>query len=301
MTCELAFIKALRAMAGHPAARGLDDDCAVLDLGAKTLVLTHDAMAQGVHYPDAADPYDVAWKLVAVNMSDLAAKGAQPVGVLLGYMLGRDDVRFLEGLRAALDHFGAALLGGDTIAGPGPQVLGLTAIGRASHCPVPSRAGARAGDGLWVTGALGAAMLGFEALESGSGDSTAYRRPQARLAEGKALAPRVTAMMDISDGLLLDAWRMAEASGLTLSIDSGSVPIAASEARRADALRWGDDYELLFTAPAGTDLPVPAFRIGEAAERTNESPLLLDGLPITDPTGLGYQHKNDRETQVPPS
>src|SRR5690606_36443972 len=124
------------------------------------------------------------------------------------------------GLEEALRHFGAPLLGGDTIAGPkshgGGQALGLTAIGRATHRPVPSRGGARPGDALYLTGPLGAALLGFEALRSGTGDSLAYRRPQALLAEGRALAPHVSAMMDLSDGLLLDAARLARASGVTL-------------------------------------------------------------------------------------
>jgi thiamine-monophosphate kinase len=102
-------------LATHPAARGLDDDCAVIAIGGETLVLTHDMMVEGVHFVPGQDAADIAWKLVATNMSDLAAKGAVPVGVLLGYMLGRDDARFLVGLGEALDHYGAPLLGGDTV------------------------------------------------------------------------------------------------------------------------------------------------------------------------------------------
>src|ERR1700760_507411 len=98
MTGELAFVEALRRLATHAGARGLDDDCAVIEFGGEALVLTHDMMVEGVHYLAGQDPADVAWKLVATNMSDLAAKGAEPVGALLGYMLGRDDARFLAGL-----------------------------------------------------------------------------------------------------------------------------------------------------------------------------------------------------------
>ena len=119
-------------MATHPAARDFEDDCAVLEIGGETLVFTHDMMAEGVHYVSWQDPADIAWKLVATNMSDLAAKGAEPVGVLLGYRMGADDARFLAGLEEALAHYGAPLLGGDTISGIGPQTLGLTAIGRAT-------------------------------------------------------------------------------------------------------------------------------------------------------------------------
>ncbi len=290
MTTELAFIAALRALATHPAARGLDDDCAVLEFGGEALVLSHDAMVEGVHFLPGQSGEDLAWKLVASNMSDLAAKGAHPIGVLLSYQLGEDDedAAFLRGLQAALQHYGdAALLGGDTVSANGSRSLGLTAIGRATHQPVPSRSGARPGDSLWITGPVGAAMLGFEALQSGQGDSSHYRRGQALLAEGQALAPLVSAMMDVSDGLLLDARRIAMASGVTLAIDRAAVPIATNEDRRDEALTWGEDYQLLFTLPAGTLPPVPAHRIGKALERGIE-PLLLDGA--TPPGKLGYEH-----------
>lgn len=289
MTGELAFIEALRRIAGHPGARQLDDDCAVVEFGGETVVLTHDMMVEGIHYLPDQDAADIAWKLVATNMSDLAAKGAEPVGVLLGYMLGRDDARFLAGLEEALAYYGAPLLGGDTVAAPGAQALGLTAIGRATHRPVPSRGGAQVGDALYITGPVGAAMLGLEALRAGQGDSLAYRRPQALLAEGQALAPHVGAMMDVSDGLLLDAARLARASAVTLAIDSASVPIAAPASRRAEALRWGDDYQLLFTTPSGSALPIDAYRIGEALA-AGQNPLLLDGQPLRESDGLGYQH-----------
>jgi thiamine-monophosphate kinase len=262
----------------------------VLEVGGETLVLTHDAMVEGVHFLTGQDPADIAWKLVATNMSDLAAKGAEPLGVLLGYQFAGDDARFVMGLKEALQHYRAPLLGGDTVSGNGRQSLGLTAIGRATHRPVPSRGGAQSGDGLWITGPIGAAMLGFEALKAGSGDASAYRRPVALLAEGRALAPLVSAMMDVSDGLLLDASRMAEVSGVTLAIDRAAVPIATPEARRDEALRWGEDYQLLFTLPSGSEPPIPARRIGAAIVRGDHA-LLLDGAP---PLGqLGYEHGTD--------
>ena len=148
MAGELAFIEALRALASDPAARGLNDDCAVLPFGGETLVLTHDTMVAGVHFLPDQDPADVAWKLVATNISDLAAKGAVPVGVLLSYQLTGDENRFLEGLAGALAEYGVPLLGGDTVSSAGAQVLGLTAIGRASHSPVPGRDGAQVGDAV---------------------------------------------------------------------------------------------------------------------------------------------------------
>jgi thiamine-monophosphate kinase len=287
MKGEAAFVSALRRLAGDPAARGLADDCAVLDVGGETLVLTHDMMVEGVHVLADADPADIAWKLVAVNLSDLASKGARPIGVLLGHMLGEDDERFLAGLEEVLGHYGAPLLGGDTVAGEGRRAWGLTAVGQATCRPVPSRSGAQVGDGVWVTGQLGAAMLGFEALRDATGaDSMAYRRPLARLAEGEALAPQVTAMMDVSDGLLLDASRLAEASGVTLALDSAAIPLATGRERLAEAVRWGDDYELLFTLPAGAEPAAAATRIGEV--RAGGPGLLLDGAA---PEGtLGWEH-----------
>ncbi|AKQ42481.1 thiamine-monophosphate kinase [Aurantiacibacter atlanticus] len=291
---ETEFIAALRHLPLHEGARGLADDVAVLSLGDHTLVITHDMLVEGRHFLKGQDMADVAWKLVATNLSDLAAKGAEPLGVVLGYMLSAGDDAFVEGLDDVLSHYGVPLLGGDTVAGApdgkGGQAMGLTAIGKAAHTPVPARAGARIGDAIFVTGVLGKAMLGFEALRDGTGaDATAYSRPMARLAEGFDLAPLATAMMDISDGLLLDAFRMAEASEASFAIQGADVPVA-DEARRDDCLRWGDDYELLFTLPEGTFPPVQATRIG-AVEARGFAPLFLDGEPIINSDGLGYMHK----------
>lgn len=282
---EADFITALRALPLHPGARGLADDCAVLIIGCETLVITHDMMAEGTHFRADADMADVAWKLVATNLSDLAAKGAAPVGVLLGHTLGRDDARFLEGLHAALTAFDTPLVGGDTIAAASARALGLTAIGRATFTPVPARSGARAGDGLWLTGPVGRAMLGFEGHPE---HLAAFNRPQPRLAEGQALAPHVSAMMDVSDGLLLDSWRMAQASGVTFALDPNAIPVA-DPLRLADCIRWGDDYELLFTAAPAAQLPIAAHRIGTVIERT-DAPLILGDAPLSDPASLGYQH-----------
>lgn len=257
----------------------------MLEVGGETLVLTHDTMAEGTHFRPDADARDVAWKLVASNLSDLAAKGADPVGALLSYPIGGEDSEFVGGLWAALDAMDVRLLGGDTFAASGPRTLGITAIGRATHTPVPSRAGAQIGDRVYVTGTLGRAMLGFEGDEA---HLEALNRPSPRLDEGRALAPLVTAMMDVSDGLLLDAFRLAGASEVTLSIDSTAVPVASVE-RRDDALRWGDDYELLFTLPADAKCPVPAARIG-VVEQRGFAPIMLDGHPLVNEQGLGYQH-----------
>ena len=299
MSGEAAFIAALRDLATNPAARGLADDCAVLEFGGETLILTHDMMVEGVHWLPGQDPADVAWKLVATNLSDLASKGAEPIGVLLGYSLGGGDARFVEGLREVLETFSLPLLGGDTVGGGAVQAHGLTALGRATCRPVPSRGGSRAGDAVWLTGTVGAAMLGFDAIREGQGDCAnrrAFCRPVPLLAEGRALAPLVSAMMDVSDGLLLDASRIAEASGVTLALNRGTIPLAdgvIQAGREDEALRWGDDYQLLFTLPAGSNPPIPATRIGEVRE-AGALPVLLDGAPPDSAQPLGYLHGSSR-------
>ena len=279
----------MRALATHPAARDLRDDCAVLELGSETLILTHDTLVEGVHVRMGSDPADIAWKLVAVNLSDLASKGAQPLGVLLGHALGDGDARFVEGLREVLASYDVPLLGGDTVKAPGPRSWSLTALGRATCQPVPSRSGATAGDRVYVTGTIGAAFAAFEAgADADPALTRAYRRPEPHLSEGRALAPIVSAMMDVSDGLLLDAFRMASASGVTISLDSSLIPVA-DPARLAQCLRWGDDYQLLFTASPDRALPCPATCIGSVQPAGGTS-LMLDGQPLTQDSGLGFEH-----------
>jgi thiamine-monophosphate kinase len=276
---EAEFIAALRTLPLHPGAAGLLDDAATLTIGGETLVLTHDAIAEGVHYRAGTDPADIAWKLVAVNLSDLAAKGAEPVGVLIGATLVAHSERFVEGLRDVLEAYDVPLLGGDTIA-VSPAVFGCTAIGRATA--VPRRSGAEPGDELWVTGRIGAAMRDF------AQGGPAYLRPRPRLSEGRALAAHVHAMMDVSDGLLLDASRMARASNCTAEISLDAIPFAAGTTDRLAAASWGDDYELLFAAPAGFTPPVPATCIGTFTI-AGQLPLLIDGA--VPPDKLGYEHR----------
>ena len=294
----------MRAMATDPAARGLLDDTAVIKFGNEALILTHDMMAEGVHWHSNADPADVAWKLVASNLSDLAAKGARPLGVLLGFMLGENewDRKFADGLQVVLEHYDVALLGGDTVTNRGDKrALGLTAIGAATHRPVPSRSGARAGDLLYVTGTLGDALAGFELIDAGFDEvgplANAYNRPEPRLVEGQALAPFVNAMMDISDGLLLDAERIASASKVGISIDLASIPLSSpyvsyrgdSLDSRIQAASWGDDYELLFASPTTAKMPAYATIVGVVTEGTGLS-LHDDGRRVDLPPSLGYQH-----------
>ncbi|MBL0914378.1 MAG: thiamine-monophosphate kinase, partial [Sphingopyxis sp.] len=162
MSGEAAFIERLRQIATNPAARGLADDAAVLG----DLVLTHDMIVEGIHFLPDERPQDVAWKLVAVNLSDLAAKGAVPTGVLLGYSLTCDtdwDAAFAQGLGEVLRRHDVPLLGGDTVGVPAgaPRSFGLTAIGKAPATGAPARGSVRPGDQIWVTGTIGNAGVGL--------------------------------------------------------------------------------------------------------------------------------------------
>ena len=311
---ELEFIESLRALARDPAARGLVDDVAVLTLGDRCLVLTQDMIVEGVHYLPGDPPEDVAWKLVAVNLSDLAAKGARPLGVLLGFtLIGEESWNraFVSGLGEALNAFAIPLLGGDTVSAPegAPRSLGMTALGEAP-APVPSRAGARPGDQLWVSGTIGDAGAGLEALRSGR-DAPAlverYRTPRPRLEAGQELAPIVSAMMDVSDGLLIDALRLAHASEAAIALDLAQLPLSAAylEARggareaRIAAATAGDDYELLFTAPAERGAEIA--RLGETLEISLSRIGMVEsgrGLRLSDgaervplPPSLGWEHR----------
>lgn len=306
---EARFIARLRALATHPAARGLLDDAAVLPAPiGRDLVFTHDMLVEGVHFLPGDPPGDVAWKLLAVNLSDLAAKGAMPLGVLMGYALAGDpgwDGAFVDGLGRALDHFGVPLLGGDTVASPGPRSLGLTAIGQVQPGLAPSRAGAKPGDRLWVTGAIGDAAIGLRIargeIEGPRRLLKAYRLPMPRLEAGRMLAPHVHAMADVSDGLLIDAGRMAAASGLAVRIDLGALPLSAEaalfgtdRAARLAAATGGDDYELLCAAPDDLrdlcgSLAIGLTPVGFFAD--GEGMTLFDAAgEVPPPARLGYEH-----------
>jgi thiamine-monophosphate kinase len=298
---ETDFIQRLRAIATHPAARGLMDDAAVLG----DLVLTHDMIVEGVHYLPTDPPADVAWKLLAVNLSDLAAKGATPEGVLLGYPLGEAawDAAFVDGLGEALKHFGVPLLGGDTVSAPtrAPRMIGLTALGRSPYAP--DRRGARAGDDLWLLGAIGEAGAGLAIAQGAEGSAellASYRRPMPLLTEGRALAPHAHAMADVSDGLLIDVSRIATASGLAVTIDLDAVPRSATltafagDDRRARlaSITAGDDYALILAAA-----PDAAVTIATIGAVCIGSFTLGSGLTLLDGTGevllparLGFEH-----------
>ena len=218
---------------------------------------------------------------------------------MLNYPLSDDqwDRAFLAGLAEALATFAAALIGGDTVSLPpgAPRVLTLTAVG--ADAAAPPRAGARAGDRLYVTGTIGDAGAGLAIARGRPGSAellAAYRRPVPRLDEGRALAPLVHAICDVSDGLLLDASRIAAASGLAVVIELSRIPL--SPAYRAfagndpiTAATAGDDYQLLFAAPPALVPPVPATEIGQFHPGAGLT-LTHHGVPVPLPAKLGYLH-----------
>jgi len=306
MSGEADFLRRLKAMVTDPAARGLADDAAVMLTRGHQLVLTSDTMVEGVHFRPDDPPDTVGWKLGAVNLSDLAAKGAVPSGCLLSYTLRANDTawdrEFLGGLGRCLKRFGMNLIGGDTVTAPqgAPRVLGLTAIGEVPAGQIiPSRAGARQGDKLYVSGPIGDAGAGLALLAEGKkapGELVrAYRVPQPHVTMGQAIALKAHAMMDVSDGLLIDAWRMAEESRCALEITH--VPLSehyeaihgdSIEARMAAATA-GDDYVLLVALDGKREPPHGLIEVGQF-KRGEGIAIKLGGKRVRVPDKLGYEH-----------
>jgi thiamine-monophosphate kinase len=313
---ESEVIERLRRIATHEAARGLLDDAALFH----GLVITHDSIAEGVHFLPFDPPASVGWKLVTVNLSDLAAKGAVPAVALLSLTIRGDsewEDEFITGVEAACESYALPLIGGDTIALPdgAPRVLGLTAIGYAgTH--VPNRSGGEPGDRLWLLGNIGESAAGLEQL---LGDPKAigplvdvYRRPVPLLAAGQALAPHAKAMMDVSDGLLLDAQRLGQASGCAAEIDLDQLPLSDAFIRargedldaRLFAATGGDDYALLAALPPTLDpliLSLPSGTtmacVGTLTAGMPEIRLTSGGRAIELPEKLGHEH---RSSDTPP-
>ncbi len=260
-----------RPLAG-PGALDLRDDAAVLapPVG-RELVLTVDAMVAGVHFlPD--DPPDlVGRKLLRVNLSDLAAKGATPFGYLMTVSTPRGTpdawfAGFAAGLAQDQATYGVSLLGGDTTSTPGPISLSLTIIGHVAPGQAVRRSGASPGDSIFVTGTIGDGALGLAVARGRLADETGhlldrYRLPRPRI--GLAIAGIAAAGMDVSDGLVQDLGHLCRASGLTAEIDAALVPLS-EPARRAGpewletCLTGGDDYELLLAVPPSRETALRA-------------------------------------------
>jgi thiamine-monophosphate kinase len=304
-----------------PGALGLRDDVALIPgPPGEEYVLKTDAIVEGVHFLADDPPGQIAQKLLRVNLSDLAAKGAVPVGYLLMTALppSRDEgwlAAFARGLAEDQATYGIGLLGGDSVATPGPVTLSIAAIGKVAAGRAVLRRGARADDAVFVSGTLGDAALGLAALRGELGALAPalraslierYRLPQPRLVAGRRLVGIAHAMMDISDGLVADLGHIAEASSVGAVVKAARLPlstaaraaIAADPARLMAALSGGDDYELLFTAAPDAEqaiaalsleLGVPLTRIGRIEAGAGVGVLDAAGTPIPVPVG-GYRH-----------
>jgi thiamine-monophosphate kinase len=249
---------------------GQDAEGAVLEGG---FVVTQDVLVERVHFrPEWTSWRDLGYKAAAVNLGDLAALAAEPVGLLVGLAVPREigDAAIVE-LYEGIAEADVPVLGGDTTAA-GEFSVSVTAVGRSER--VPGRAGARPGDVLVVTGSLGAAAAGLYALEHGleGFDELVqrHRRPPIRLEEGRRLGPSAHVLIDLSDGILSDAARIAERSSCRLVIDVESVPRAPRLEEVADLPFWtmGEDYELLAAVPPedATKLGLPVVgRVEEGA------------------------------------
>jgi thiamine-monophosphate kinase len=285
----------------------------------RDLVVTADALVAGVHF-FADDPADlIAGKALRVNLSDLASKGAEPLGFLLSLALPGDMTpdwlkAFAEGLGADAQTFGCPLIGGDTVRTPGPLMVSITALGSVASGPMPLRTAARAGDAIYVTGTVGDAALGLQ-LRQGGGPAlpTAHRdhlirrylTPEPRL--GLAAALRfANASMDVSDGLVGDLAKMLAASRVSGVLDLARVPFspaarayfAADPSAIEIAATGGDDYEILATAPpeqaaafeaAARDAQIPVCAIGRVSSEGGLRVTGLDGAPVSFARG-SYSH-----------
>ncbi len=260
-------------LATDPGAFQLDDDAAALMPDGNDIVVTTDAIVEGVHFLSDDPPDTVARKALRVNLSDLAAKGAAPAGFVLTLALRDADEAWLKPFAAALGEdaaqFGCPLLGGDTVSTPGPLMISVTAFGRVPPGKMVHRSGAKPGDRVMVTGTIGDAALGLAVLKGGKVHAATsaiaaremlvgrYRVPQPRVALAEAVRGHASAAMDVSDGLAGDLAKLCAVSDVSAVIDLQSVPL--SDAARdlvsrgivglETLIAGGDDYEILCTIP----------------------------------------------------
>lgn len=317
--------------ANFPGADALRDDVAALTVPpGHELAVTTDALIAGVHFFADDAPADIAYKALAVNVSDLAAKAAEPLAYSLGLMLPRGTseswlAAFAEGLSEAQTRFGITLSGGDTTSSPdGPLAIAITAFGTVPAGQMPRRSGSSAGDSLYVSGTIGDAALGLKLRENAAESANwpltkderaylvqRYLLPEPRLALREALRAHATAAMDISDGLAIDCTRLCQASGVLGEVKAASVPLSAPARTALDAnpalletvLTGGDDYELLICIRAGeeTTFETKAQAVGIAVtylgklmpiSENTTGPLLIIGADGNPLTlnRIGYDH-----------
>jgi len=266
-----------RPLATDPGAFNLVDDAAILKAQNDDIVVTTDAIVEGVHFLSDDPPDSVGRKALRVNLSDLAAKGATPAGFVLTLALRAADeawlTPFARGLGEDAGLFGCPLLGGDTVSTPGPLMISITAFGRVPPGKMVHRSGAKPGDRVVVTGTIGDATLGLAILRGGAATTTLaddavskqmlvarYRLPQPRNALAMAIRDHASAAMDVSDGLAGDLAKLCAASGVSAVVDAPSIPLSAAAAALLaggavgieSIVSGGDDYEILCAIPEGS-------------------------------------------------
>lgn len=295
-------------------ALGLTDDAAYLTVPAgEQLVITVDTLVEGIHFAGDEPAPKIAQKALRVNLSDLAAKGATPLGYFLSLSLPTtcDEhwiADFCQGLAHDQKTYSLSLLGGDSTASKQGVVISITAIGSTGH--MVRRSGAQVGDVLFVTGTIGDAALGLKAAQDELADAfllSRYHLPQPRVAFADAIRTHATAALDVSDGLLQDASHLAKQSAVALEIALDALPLSQQaiaygdncEARLALAT-GGDDYEILFTAPsastealtaAAVDAGIALTAIGQCKHGA-ELQLSYAQKPVPLPAPLGYTHSS---------
>jgi thiamine-monophosphate kinase len=310
--------------ASYPGALGLKDDVALIDIApGHRLAVTTDAIVAGIHFLPDDPPQLIAKKVMRVNVSDLAAKGAKPVGCLLALALPRGTSAtwledFAKGLAEDCSEFAIPLIGGDTTATDGPLTLALTAFGEVPESKALLRSGAKIGDRVFVTGTVGDAALGLEVAKGGLtqlADSQRayllrrYRVPEPKLRLGLAIRDLAHAAIDVSDGLIADLGHICETSGVGAEIQVAMVPmsdavqiaLAKEPELLSRVLSGGDDYEILFTASPedsdriveiGLSIGVPVTDIGFIVASTTDERVRIADLKAVE-TGLrvaGYRH-----------
>jgi thiamine-monophosphate kinase len=263
-----------KPLATDPGAFDLVDDAAILQASGDDIVVTTDAIVEGVHFLSDDPPDSVARKALRVNLSDLAAKGATPAGFVLTLALRAADeawlTPFARGLGEDAGLFGCPLLGGDTVSTPGPLMISITAFGRVPRGKMVHRSGAKPGDRIVVTGTIGDAALGLDILRGGAATTALandavskqmlvarYRLPQPRNALAMAIRDHASAAMDVSDGLAGDLAKLCAASGVSAVVDAPGIPLSAAVATllahgtigMEAIVCGGDDYEILCAVP----------------------------------------------------
>jgi thiamine-monophosphate kinase len=316
MPSEFDLIARYFARPTPQAILGPGDDCALLTPSpGMELAITTDMLVSGTHFLPDTDPFQLGWKSLAVNLSDLAAMGAKPRWVLLAGSLPNADetwiAAFADGFFACAKRYGVDLVGGDTTRGP--LNLCITALGEVSSGKALRRDGARAGDDLWISGQPGLAALGLAHLQNrttlpealAARCISSLQQPLPRVELGRALLDRglANAAIDVSDGLLADLGHIAERSGIDAEVFETQLPYLPTGADPALArnaqLAGGDDYELLFAAPPekrhelaklAAQLDLPLWRIGRMADGTGLVRLLDENGQSVPVTRKGFDH-----------